>query len=228
MMWMDQDRATEFAEKIRQARKEKQLTQRELAKKSGLSPGFISMLEKGVNPSTGKPVNPSADTLFALAKGLDISYPELMVLAGYLSVEHVIDGDIHPDILEDNIDSLAFSIQNRRQELGLSLNELAAATGLNKQYLEDLENCYIGDLDPLPGQAILSRIERALKMKQDRLFQIACGEIDERMGTAVVPMAAADFWEDFKSLSEEDQEEIRWLMARRKKRTQAGPSTEGN
>ncbi len=61
-----------IGKKIKQLRKEKGLTLQELAQRSGVSPGYISMLERGYKRS------PTLDVLRKLAKGLDIRLPELI------------------------------------------------------------------------------------------------------------------------------------------------------
>ena len=56
---------TQFAEKLKTLRIEKQLTQKQLAKLTGLSTSFISSMERGINA-------PSFETLESLAKALNV------------------------------------------------------------------------------------------------------------------------------------------------------------
>jgi HTH-type transcriptional regulator, competence development regulator len=72
-----------FGEYLKHLRNEKQLSQRELAEKTGISNAEISRLE------TGDRKNPSPATLKAIAPHLGVSYHELMKNAGY--IEEVID-----------------------------------------------------------------------------------------------------------------------------------------
>lgn len=58
------------------------------AEKSGLSHTYISFLEKGEHPKTGKPINPTPDTLKALSKAYNYSYDDLMEKAGYIIMEY--------------------------------------------------------------------------------------------------------------------------------------------
>ena len=53
------------------------LSQRQLAKNCGLSNGYISMLERGVNPSTGQPVVPNLQAIQKLAVGMGLTLVEL-------------------------------------------------------------------------------------------------------------------------------------------------------
>lgn len=66
-----------LAEFVKERRGELRISQRELAKRSGLSPTYIANIELGVNPSTGKPISPTIDAMQALSKGLGVSYEEL-------------------------------------------------------------------------------------------------------------------------------------------------------
>ena len=63
---------------IKKYRNEHDLSQRQFANQCGLSNGYVSMLEKGKNHHTGKPVSPSIDQYFKLAKGMRITLQELM------------------------------------------------------------------------------------------------------------------------------------------------------
>lgn len=59
-------------------RKSHKISQRKFAAMCDLSNGFISMLEKGDNPHTQKPITPSLPTLKKLATGMGISLDELL------------------------------------------------------------------------------------------------------------------------------------------------------
>ncbi len=74
-----------FGEYIKKLRCERNLTQRNLSEKSGVSHAEISRLE------SGKRKNPTPKVIKAIAPFLGISYEDLMVQAGYF--EHVIDYD---------------------------------------------------------------------------------------------------------------------------------------
>ena len=55
---------------IAEYRNEHGLSQRQFATACGLSNGYISMLEKGLNPNTKLPVTPSLPKLKQLASGM--------------------------------------------------------------------------------------------------------------------------------------------------------------
>lgn len=67
-----------IGEYIRKKRMERGLSARELARRSGVSQPYLSQLENGKNE------NPSIEILKKLAKALNISYVELMAIAGYM------------------------------------------------------------------------------------------------------------------------------------------------
>jgi HTH-type transcriptional regulator, competence development regulator len=67
-----------FYDKLRDLRKLKGFTIRELADRSGVSAAYISQLENGNRGI------PSPEVLMKLSEGLNTSYAELMVIAGYL------------------------------------------------------------------------------------------------------------------------------------------------
>lgn len=58
---------------IKQYREENKLSQREFAKLCGLSNSLISILEMGVNPQTGKEMEPDMRTYRRIADGMGIS-----------------------------------------------------------------------------------------------------------------------------------------------------------
>jgi transcriptional regulator with XRE-family HTH domain len=67
-----------FYDKLRDLRKLKGFTIRELAERSGVSTAYISQLENGNRGI------PSPDVLMKLSEGLNTSYSDLMEIAGYL------------------------------------------------------------------------------------------------------------------------------------------------
>lgn len=80
--WLYNNEKEEFimtlGEVIKQYRIENRISMDDFAKVSGLSKGYISMLEKNKNPKTGNPITPSIDTYKNVAKGMHISIEELM------------------------------------------------------------------------------------------------------------------------------------------------------
>lgn len=57
---------------------------RDASKRANISHNYLSILEKGIDPQTKAPVNPSPETLKRLAKAYNYPYEQLMFKAGYL------------------------------------------------------------------------------------------------------------------------------------------------
>ena len=76
-----------IGEILREYRKEHGLSQRQFAEQCGdITNGYISMLEQGRNPTTGKPIIPSIDKLAALARGMNMTLHELVAMADDMPV----------------------------------------------------------------------------------------------------------------------------------------------
>jgi len=81
-----------IARKLRDLRERQRFSQEELARRANLSPQSIAKIEAGFDPRSGKPVNPTPDTLRRIADALSANHPEdapeyyrqLMEAAGYL------------------------------------------------------------------------------------------------------------------------------------------------
>lgn len=65
---------------IKRYRKENKVSMETFSKISGISKGYISMLENDKNPQSGKPITPSIDMYENVAKGMNISIEALMSL----------------------------------------------------------------------------------------------------------------------------------------------------
>lgn len=78
---------------IREYRDSHDLSQRQFANQCDLSNGYISILERGINPSTGKPVTPTIPQLKKLADGMGMTLSELFEKADDMPI------DIAPNII---------------------------------------------------------------------------------------------------------------------------------
>ncbi|MFM1541524.1 helix-turn-helix domain-containing protein [Helcococcus ovis] len=63
---------------INKFRKEKNISMDKFSEMSGLSKGYISMLEKNLNPKTGAAITPSLETYQAVSKAIHIDFDELI------------------------------------------------------------------------------------------------------------------------------------------------------
>ena len=76
-----------ISEILKQYRNEHNLSQRQFADRCGVSNGYISLLEKGKNPKTGKPVKPTLVNLQKIARTMGITIDELLSSADDLEVD---------------------------------------------------------------------------------------------------------------------------------------------
>lgn len=144
-----------LGELFRQIRLSKNWSIREAAKKMGIAHSYLSILEKGLDPRTGKYANPKPDTLRLISKAYDYPYEELMKAAGYLNE------DIRAD---RNFDFTVF-ISNLNLIMGqMTVEEFSEdifrKTGydINTKQIRSYIN---GDIEPFPGTInILSNYAR--------------------------------------------------------------------
>lgn len=84
------------------------LSQRQFATACGLSNGYISMLEKEMNPNTKLPVTPTLPKLKQLASGMGMNLTDLLVKVDDMPVELILDDadskKLVPEI-EDELDA---------------------------------------------------------------------------------------------------------------------------
>lgn len=91
----------EFGNYLRELRKKKKLTIRQLDTYSGVSHSYISQVERGNRGI------PSPEILEKLAKPLGVDYEELMIKAGYMKeVKEKFSPEIQPHLDEEFIDTV--------------------------------------------------------------------------------------------------------------------------
>ena len=69
-----------LGELVKKYRAENKLSMEEFAAKSGLSKGYISMLEKNINPKTGNSIIPSLETIKQVSNAIGIGVNEIISL----------------------------------------------------------------------------------------------------------------------------------------------------
>ena len=67
-----------LGEYIKQYRAEHDLSQRQFANLCGISNGYISMLEKGMNTSTGQPIIPTIQTMRQIANAMGLTIHKVL------------------------------------------------------------------------------------------------------------------------------------------------------
>ncbi len=110
---------------VKEYRKEEGLSQRQFAGLCGVSNGYISMIEEGINPKTNEPIQPSLPMLKKLACAMDIS---LDILIASCEIENDI---------ENNISGIR--LKELREESGITLRELARLTNTSKSAIDMYE-----------------------------------------------------------------------------------------
>ena len=76
-----------LSELIIEYRNEHGISQRQMASQCRLSTGYISLIEKGTNPQTGKPMVPTLAVLNKLAKGMGITLDKLLSVCDDMPVD---------------------------------------------------------------------------------------------------------------------------------------------
>lgn len=76
-----------LADLISQYRQSHNLSQRQMGTQCGLSTGYISLIEKEVNPQTGKPMVPTLSVLNKIAKGMGMTIDELIATCDDMPVD---------------------------------------------------------------------------------------------------------------------------------------------
>lgn len=74
-------------ELVMEFRRENDISQRQFANMCGLSNGYISMLERNINPKTGLPVTPSLPALKKIAQGMGMTLNDLFLQADDMPVD---------------------------------------------------------------------------------------------------------------------------------------------
>ena len=140
-----------LSELVIKFRTEHGLSQRQFAQACGLSNGFISMLEKNVNPNTGQPLVPGIVNLQKLADGMNMTLEHL-----FESIEDIPVDLGEPKIRKRNEDR--WTIQLRKsvaEEIEGADPSDAQDAGIDLDHLQDVasgaypvslaEACYIAE-----------------------------------------------------------------------------------
>lgn len=82
-----------LGEFIKQYREVHGLSQRKFADMCGVSNGYISMLEKNVNPRTGKPVTPQLDSMGKIASAMGITIQDLFLSVDDMQISLIVESE---------------------------------------------------------------------------------------------------------------------------------------
>ena len=101
-----------IGEYVKQYRKSQGLSMQAFGEKCNLSRAYISILEKGINPTTGKPFAPTVETLNKIAEATGVSIDTLIPM---------LDGN-QLVTLNDNSDNNTNNPPNKKSPQGLKEN----------------------------------------------------------------------------------------------------------
>lgn len=71
-----------LGEMIRLFREHNGMSMQDFAEKAGITKAYISLLEKGADPRSGKPIKPTIDTLDSVATAMGTTAPDLLLKMG--------------------------------------------------------------------------------------------------------------------------------------------------
>jgi len=130
---------------FREIRLSKNWSIRQAARNMGISYSYLSILEKGKDPRTGKDSNPKPEMLKIISKAYNYPYEELMKTAGYLSDNYHFAKTFDLNIFANN---LKLAMGNMSVE-ELS-NDIYEKTGYNIM-TNQIRSYLNGDIQPFPG-----------------------------------------------------------------------------
>lgn len=124
-----------LSEIIKKYRESNNMSQRQLGAQCGLSTGYISLIEKEVNPQTGKRMVPSLPVMNKLASGMGITLDDLLSMCDDMDVTLSEKDIITPAISRVNILRIA-GRDGTLIEKRLSDEQVAALKGIIDQFPE--------------------------------------------------------------------------------------------
>lgn len=75
-----------LGEIIKKYREEHSMSMAEFSKRSGMSKSYIALLEKNINPSTGRSITPSIKSIQQAAIGMNIPFDQLFEMVDYVDI----------------------------------------------------------------------------------------------------------------------------------------------
>ena len=134
-----------LSEIIAEYRTQHGLSQRQFAAQCGLSNGYISLLEKQMNPKTGKPVTPSLINLKKIAQGLHTSLDDILTMADDIEIDlskkPALDGE------GGSLDGI-FEVDSELEEIFDGIRRLSPS---NRAKCAELVRLFLADQDRSGG-----------------------------------------------------------------------------
>ncbi len=93
---------------------------RDASKRIGISHTYLDTIEKGHDKRSGKPVNPTPETLKLISKAYRYPYKDLMIAAGYIEgaiVPEELNNPYTPPLTEKDEKDIAKRMEKLREDL---------------------------------------------------------------------------------------------------------------
>lgn len=130
---------------FREIRLSKNWSIRQAARHMGISYSYLSILEKGKDPRSGKDANPKPEMLKIISKAYNYPYEELMKIAGYLNDDHNFTRKFDLSIFANNL-----KLVMGYMEIENLSKDIYEKTGY--RIMSDQIKSYLkGDIQPFPG-----------------------------------------------------------------------------
>lgn len=84
-----------LGEYLKSEREKRKMSLRDFSELLGISHTYLKKLETGCNPTTGKPVSPTIETLSEISKSLNIPLEYLLKVAGYVKDDNNLQEPLH-------------------------------------------------------------------------------------------------------------------------------------
>jgi transcriptional regulator with XRE-family HTH domain len=151
------EQVQKFGKKLRQLRKARDLSLRELARKAGVSFTYLSKLESGQLPP------PSESAVARLAGALSTDRDELLQLSGR------VPADIAGMVKNRARQEFGLKLKELRKRAGLTQQELAEKVGISATYLSKIEN----GIMPPPTRGVIIRLAEVVRTNKNELLNLA-------------------------------------------------------
>lgn len=130
---------------IKRYRSENNLSQDDIARRSGLSKAYISILERNINPSTGREPVPTMDTIAAVSRAIGEDFDTVY---GWIDPDSTVSFSRKPVDETDGVSVSGERIRDIRRKRGLTQEQLAEKLGVKKQTIFKYENGVIANIPP--------------------------------------------------------------------------------
>lgn len=197
-----------LGELFRQIRLSKNWSIREAAKRMGISYSYLSILEKGIDPRTGKDSNPKPDTLRLISKAYDYPYEELMKAAGYLNDESIPDRKFDLTVFISNMNLIMGDMTI--EQLSEDIYEKTGYSISPKQIRSYLN----GDIEPFPGT--LNILSKYVRVTVDFWYQFnnkeSLEEERRKYEESIMKASMDHFSKDFAMFASMREDLKRWVV----------------